>query len=392
MCLYSQILRNKRYTITKKNGGIIPPIKDKRALYVPVGCGECMECRAKKKREWQCRLTEEVKEQRRKGIRGMWVTLTFSEEGLYKLGKEIEGLTGYELENAIATLAMKRFRENWRKKNKTAPRRWFITELGHKNTERIHLHGFIWSDVQNIGDEIKKHWHHGGVWTGKETSRGKINYVTEKTINYNVKYVHKVDEMHKYYKPIVLCSPGIGESYTQSAKAKDNIYIGEKTKDYYSTEQGKKVKLPVYWRNKLFTEDEKEELWMLLLDKKVRYVGGIEIDISKSEDNYWSTLKYYQQKNIRIGYGSGEVNWEKKNYENQRREAMLNERWNKIRENEKIEPEKRKAQRTKSGLPRCAQVGALANPLGKKEWVGEEKTVGHETEGQWDYRSEENWE
>lgn len=388
MCLYSQILRNKRYTATKKNGGDIPPVKDKRALWVPVGCGECMECRAKKKREWQCRLTEEVKTNRRLGLKGMWVTLTFSEEGLYKLGQEIEGLTGYELENAIATLGMKRFRENWRKHRGKAPRRWFITELGHKNTERIHMHGFIWAnpkEIENIGEEVKKHWHHGNVWTGKQTSRGIVNYVTEKTINYNVKYVHKVDEQHKYYKPIVLCSPGIGVGYTTSTKAKDNIFIGEKTKDYYTTESGKKVKLPTYWRNKIFTEDQKEEMWMMMLDKKTRYVAGIEIDISEGEENYYKTLKYYQSKNKRIGYGSGEINWEKKNYENQRRQAMLDERWNKIKPNEEIKT--KKGQSTKSGLPRFAQVGAVVNLLGKKELEVKQKTVGHETQNS----AEINW-
>ena len=44
MCLFPKLIRNKKYCSTKKNGGIIPAVNDKRALYVAVGCGRCMEC------------------------------------------------------------------------------------------------------------------------------------------------------------------------------------------------------------------------------------------------------------------------------------------------------------------------------------------------------------
>ena len=48
MCLYPKLINNRKYTATKKNGGVIPAINDKRTLLVPVGCGNCMECKRKK--------------------------------------------------------------------------------------------------------------------------------------------------------------------------------------------------------------------------------------------------------------------------------------------------------------------------------------------------------
>ena len=48
MCLFPKLIINKKYTITKKNGGIIPEMKDERVKYVPVGCGKCIECLKKK--------------------------------------------------------------------------------------------------------------------------------------------------------------------------------------------------------------------------------------------------------------------------------------------------------------------------------------------------------
>lgn len=49
MCLYPKLIKNKRYTINIKNKGIIPECIDERMLFVPIGCGKCIECMKKKK-------------------------------------------------------------------------------------------------------------------------------------------------------------------------------------------------------------------------------------------------------------------------------------------------------------------------------------------------------
>ena len=36
---------NPKYKANKKNGGNIPPVIDQRTIYVPIGCGVCIECR-----------------------------------------------------------------------------------------------------------------------------------------------------------------------------------------------------------------------------------------------------------------------------------------------------------------------------------------------------------
>ena len=64
----------------QKNNNNPPEITDERVKYVPVGCGNCMECRKQKKREWQIRMNEEIKHDRT----GKFITLTFSNEELDK--------------------------------------------------------------------------------------------------------------------------------------------------------------------------------------------------------------------------------------------------------------------------------------------------------------------
>ena len=84
MCLYPKLIKNPKYRPNKKNNYKAPIFEDERVLYVPVGCGNCIECRNKKKREWQTRMNEEIKHD----STGQFITLTFSNEELEKLTEE----------------------------------------------------------------------------------------------------------------------------------------------------------------------------------------------------------------------------------------------------------------------------------------------------------------
>ena len=76
MCLYPKLIKNKKYTKNKKNGGIIPTVSDNRVLYVTAACGKCFECRKQKARAWQVRMSEELRE----NPNAIFVTLTISDE------------------------------------------------------------------------------------------------------------------------------------------------------------------------------------------------------------------------------------------------------------------------------------------------------------------------
>ena len=86
MCLYPRLIENPKYKITKKNGGEVPPILDNRVKFVPIGCGNCYECRKQKYKEWKVRLLEDS----RTNTNGRFVTLTFSNESIKKLSKDID--------------------------------------------------------------------------------------------------------------------------------------------------------------------------------------------------------------------------------------------------------------------------------------------------------------
>lgn len=305
MCLYPRFIRNKKYTITKKNGGIIPSVLDERTLKIPVPCENCMECRKKKAREWMIRLQEDIKTN--EGAK--FITLTFSNESIKQLYEEVMqespeywNMKQYELDNLIATRAMRKFNERYRKKYKKALRHWTVTELGHNGTENIHLHGIIWPKCDL--DEIEKLWKYGWAWKYKIVGGEKVNYVNAKTINYITKYVQKRDELYKHYKSIILTSPGIGNNYINTYNAKKNKFKNEKTNQIYKTSTGHNMSLPKYWRTKIYNDEERELLWIMSMDKEKQWVCGEEISTKYGMTNLFETRNYYRKKNRRLGYGS----------------------------------------------------------------------------------------
>lgn len=344
MCLYPRLMNNPKYKPNKKNGGVVPPCFDSRVMYVPIGCGVCIECRGQKAKNWQVRLLEDIKVNRN----GKFVTLTFSTESIKKLIKQdddrtwkkakvdedtgevtkeksLGDLKGYDLDNGIATVAVRYFLERWRKEHGKSLRHWLITELGQNGMEHVHLHGIMWTDDV---EKIRKHWQYGFVWCGYESnsSMGKVeNYVNEKTVNYITKYVTKVDLLHKAYMPVILTSAGIGRNYTDSLNSLNNRYNGEKTNEAYKTRSGHKVGLPVYWRNKIYSEAERERLWVHKLDKEERWVCGERHSVKEGDGGYKDAVEYHRRRTEQLGYKSPEFIWKRKEYEEARR-RMLHEK------------------------------------------------------------------
>lgn len=277
------------------------------------------------------RLTEDIKEYKN----GKFITLTFNQKEMIPIGEDVKqwrykdglmvkeerNLQGYELDNAICKRAVRNFTERWRKKHKKTIRHWLITELGHGETEHIHMHGIVWAD--DI-EEIVNKWKYGFVWKGKK-KRGKgglvtwENYVNGSTINYMMKYVTKIDEQHKTYKPIILCSNGIGVGFMKTESWKLNKYNPEGTREYYRTDNGHKIAIPIYLRNKIYTEDEREKLWIEKLNKEERFVCGEKISVANGQEAYEKIRQYYRQQNANLGYGTGMHSDERREYEKQRR-------------------------------------------------------------------------
>lgn len=291
MCLYTKYIKNPRYKANKKNGFKPPICNDERLMYVPVSCGRCIECRKKKRREWQVRLAEEIKEDKK----CMFVTLTFNDKELIRIGKIIFNRAAKtdEEENEVATKAVRMWLERIRATQGKSVKHWLITEKG-EDFARIHLHGIVWGD-----NWMLEKWNYGYV------SRG--TFVNEKTINYITKYVTKVNESAPKFIGKVLCSKGLGNVFIKKNKGKR--FKGKETDESYTTRSGIKLALPEYYRRNIFTDDERESLWIKAQEQGYRYICGEKVSTEDTEE--WENLtKYYQNRAKRL-YNENEADWEK---------------------------------------------------------------------------------
>lgn len=289
-CLFPKIIKNKRYLPNKKNNYNPPPLTDKRVEYVPISCGHCIECRKKKRREWMVRLSEELRGGENPPL---FVTLTIRDEEM----KRVKGT-----ENQIATQFVRWFLENIRKKTKKSLKHYLVTELGEEKG-RIHLHGFLWANEEIVREK----WIYGFIHIG--------TFVNEKSINYMTKYMLK-QSIDKSFIPKVLASKGIGKQYLKRIDVQNNKFREKGTNETYRFRNGTKMYLPQYYRNKIYSEDEKEHLWIEKQEKEEVYIAGEKVNPNNTEE-YFNILKFHQDRAKEL-FGDNPEEWEEMKLKKQR--------------------------------------------------------------------------
>nr|DAX07890.1 MAG TPA: Replication associated protein [Microviridae sp.] len=218
----------------------------------------------------------------------IFATLTFSEESLKKLEYD-------ENEpNKTPQKAISLFRKRWWKKYKKPLKHWLITEMGHDNTKRIHLHGIIWTELTE--EQFEKEWGYGWIFFGYE--------VNEKTINYIIKYITKKDENNPEFNGKIFTSKKIGISYISRNTLNRHRYQDKFTEETYRTNSGIKVALPTYYKQKIWTDQEREALRIIKEEKQVKYYNKTPIKVETIEQyreyvhavKYWQSIKKYDGK------------------------------------------------------------------------------------------------
>ena len=245
--------------------------KGARLLELP--CGQCVECRLARSREWATRCMLETKDHKN----NYFITLTYNNDNLPK-GNGINIDTGEIFE--VGTLKpkdlqdfMKRLRITWeRKYNITNIRYYACGEYGEQYA-RPHYHAIIFGlpifdlkpdhrskkgNMNYRSDEIEKIWGKGRI---------AIGTVTWDSCAYTARYVMKKQTgkgKEEYYKimgvepEFVRMSrrPGIARNYYEQHKK--NIY--ECDEIWISTRKGVQKVKPSKYYDKLFDIEEHEEL------------------------------------------------------------------------------------------------------------------------------------
>ena len=90
--------------------------------------------------------------------------------------------------------------------------------------------------------------------------------------------------------------------------AKKHTYKPGQTIETYRLRNGSKINLPIYYRNQLFTEEEKEALFLDKIEKGIIYVMGQKVH--RDDENYYLQLLDEGRKTECRLYGYNLQKWE----------------------------------------------------------------------------------
>lgn len=280
------------------------PFLNGYSLTVP--CGKCKWCLEKRQKEWAFRIYQEAKKSQSYFV----LTLTYDNDSipLYN-GKPVLLKKDLQLFN-------KRVREDLRKNFGILARFFAVGEYGGKY-DRPHYHVFyFFSDVLSYDDFVilcLRNWHYCDRYVlmrGCEIpGRGMMYYTAQYSLkNFGINDYWK--DLPKQHQPFMICSnrPAIGYCYLTPQMVdyhrRGNILYG-------TLEDGVKVPLPRYYKNKIWSEKERKRMFSRLLlehgdipntelDKFIDAYGDISEAhkqfVNSYNDDYKSALRLFKDK------------------------------------------------------------------------------------------------
>lgn len=176
------------------------------------------------------RIYHEMRNQEHKG---WFLTLTYDEKRVKRVGGKLS-LRFYDVQLFLKSL----------RKAKYYAKYICVGEYG-RQTKRPHYHLLIWTDCPI--DKIEKIWNRGKVHVGALTMASAMY-----TLKYILQPVSKYEGVEKVRAQF---SKRLGLSYLTIAVYNYHT-MDEENPEWFSYIEGKKVALPRYYKNKIFTKHQ----------------------------------------------------------------------------------------------------------------------------------------
>lgn len=247
------------------------PRKKGAANRVVVPCGVCPVCLQNRRHDWSFRLGEEL----RTAKNAYFITLTYSDENLL-----------YNIQDRLPTLHKKhvqaftkKLRTYITRLDKNYPQyRFYATGEYGTQTLRPHYHIIGFNIPPKIAAQIEKIWNKGTTFT-VNANDATIHYTTKYIINSKKAYGNREQP-----KALMSRRPPIGHNYLLRNEA-----YHQQTLNPYVIKNGYIARMPSYYKDKIFSEDQKEFIakkyqelgdtkYLQDWDKNKGYDGAFEIE------------------------------------------------------------------------------------------------------------------
>lgn len=236
---------------------------------VPVPCGKCPPCKKRRTSGWSFRLVKEGE----RSLTGYFVTLTYNTDCVPITSKGYMSLKKKDLQDYFKRL---------RKISSNKLKYYAVGEYGTQKM-RPHYHLILFNALP---ENIVSAWSLNGVILGNV----HIGTVNEASIGYTLKYMckeskvpmHKNDDRQPEWS---IMSKGLGSNYLTQQMVK--WHKSDLTnRMYVPLKDGKKASLPRYYREKMYTEDEKQKVY-----EHIKEVA--ESDLEKLYEKHGENLSFH---------------------------------------------------------------------------------------------------
>lgn len=209
------------------------------AHWIPVPCGKCPNCLKRRVNQWAFRLKKEEEV----STSSFFVTLTYDTHSVPISDNGYMTLRKTDLQNYFKRL---------RKLNHEKIKYYACGEYGTKG-QRPHYHIILFNSTES---SIVAAW----CLNGNSIGHVDVGTVSGASISYTLKYINKGFTVPRHanddrQREFSLQSKGMGASYLTApvvAHHKANLQ-----KAYITTEDGHKIPIPRYYKDKLYTEQER---------------------------------------------------------------------------------------------------------------------------------------
>jgi hypothetical protein len=226
-----------------------PKFKSK-AIRIEVPCGKCAGCLQSRREDWTNRIMYEMDI----STSAHFITLTYSDENI-TFGKTFPTLVKSDLQNFLKRLR-KRIEPN-------KIRYYAVGEYGTR-TLRPHYHIIMFNLPHNMVEEVELSWKNGFAKIGTVT-RASVHYVTKYHINKNI-----YPEGSEPSFVLMSRKPGIGYNYIDKYRA---YHDGQINRCYILQPGGIKSRLPRYYKDRLYTEPEREHIAEIAREESSRWLS-----------------------------------------------------------------------------------------------------------------------
>jgi len=221
--------------------------------HIPVPCGKCPNCVSRRVSAWSFRLMQEDKI----SLMSNFITLTYDTKSV-----PISRAGFMSISKRDIQLFFKRLR----KSNEAKIKYFCAGEYGTK-TGRPHYHIILFNARV---ETIQEAWPLGGIHYGT---------VSGASVGYTLKYIskpgripeHKNDDRQPEFR---LMSKGLGASYVNE-KIRQWHKASLENRVYVNLEDGKKASMPRYYKDKIYSENER---------KRIAFFGAQKAEQLKEED------------------------------------------------------------------------------------------------------------